>query len=192
MTAPTLTLEDGPIGAAISAVDLTGDIPETVFREIERTIAERAVVVMRDQVDLPSSALVTFAQRFGTPQVNVRAEANNDANPEIFWVSNVNENGKPLGSHDAGRYWHSDLCYLEKPSDLTLLHALEVPSKNGVSYGATQFASAAAAYDALPEDIKDRINGRAARKPVGRTGEWTSGRAQAASHARAKKEIPRA
>ena len=46
MTAPTLTLEDGPIGAAISNVDLTGDIPDTVFSEIERTIAERAVVVL--------------------------------------------------------------------------------------------------------------------------------------------------
>ena len=95
MTAPTLTLEDGPIGAAISNVDLTGDIPDTVFSESEHTIAERAVVVVRDQVDLPSAALVIFARRFGTPQVNVRAEANNDANPEIFWVSNVNENGKP-------------------------------------------------------------------------------------------------
>ncbi len=163
MTALTVTLEDGPIGAAISGIDLAGDIPDATFGEIERTIAERSVVVVRDQIDLPSAALVAFARRFGTPQVNVRADANNEANPEIFWVSNVNENGKPLGSHDAGRYWHSDLCYLKRPSDLTLLHALEVPSKDGVSYGATQFASATAAYDALPEDIKVRIDGRMAR-----------------------------
>jgi taurine dioxygenase len=163
MTALTVTLEDKPIGAAISGIDLTDNIPDAVFGEIKRLIAERSVVVVRNQKNLPSSVLVTFARHFGTPQVNVRAEANNKTNPEIFWVSNVNENGKPLGSHDAGRYWHSDLCYLEKPSDLTLLHALEVPSKGGVSYGATQFASASAAYDALPTDIKNQIDRRTAR-----------------------------
>lgn len=158
-----MTLEDGPIGAAITGIDLACDISDNAFRDIQRAVAERSVVVVRDQIDLPSSALVAFARRFGTLQVNVRAEANNEANPEIFWVSNVNENGKPLGSHDAGRYWHSDLCYLEKPSDLTLLHALEVPSKDGISYGATQFASTSAAYDALPEEVKVRIDGRTAR-----------------------------
>ena len=89
--------------------------------------------------------------------MNVRADANNEANPEVFWVSNVHENGKPFGSHDAGRYWHSDLCYLEKPSDVTLLHALEVPTKDGVSYGATEFISATAAYDSLSDEMKEKI-----------------------------------
>ena len=136
---------------------------EGEFKTVRETVNARAVVVIRDQVALPSERLVTFARLFGTPQVNVRADANNEANPEVFWVSNVHENGKPLGSHDAGRYWHSDLCYLEKPSDVTLLHALEVPAKDGVSYGATEFISATAAYDSLSDDLKEKIAGVTAR-----------------------------
>ena len=144
---------DGAIGAAVSGVDLTGEISDADFATVQQTIDARAVVVLRDQVGLPSSHLARFARRFGTPQINVRAEANNDEKPDVFWVSNVHENGKPLGSHDAGRYWHSDLCYLAKPSGVTLLHALEVPTRDGVTYGATQFAGAAAAYDALSADL---------------------------------------
>ena len=143
----TLSIEnsDGPIGASISGIDLTAKISEYDFTTVREVIDARAVVVIRGQTDLKSSNLVRFARCFGTPQVNVRAEANNDANPEVFWVSNVHENGKPLGSHDAGRYWHSDLCYLEKPSGVTLLHALEVPTRDGMTFGATQFAGASAA-----------------------------------------------
>ena len=119
------------------------------------------MVVIRDQTLTPAQ-LAAFARRFGTPQVNVRAEANSGETPEVFWVSNVTKDGKPLGSHDAGRYWHSDLCYLEKPSSVTLLNAVEVPEQDGVIYGDTLFAGAAAAYDALPDDIKQRLEGRRA------------------------------
>tara|TARA_Y100001934_G_scaffold254349_1_gene320156 strand:- start:811 stop:1686 length:876 start_codon:yes stop_codon:yes gene_type:complete len=158
-----ITHETGPIGAAITGLDLGSDMSEGEFKTVRETVNARAVVVIRDQVALPSERLVTFARLFGTPQVNVRADANNEANPEVFWVSNVHENGKPLGSHDAGRYWHSDLCYLEKPSDVTLLHALEVPAKDGVSYGATEFISATAAYDSLSDDLKEKLAGVTAR-----------------------------
>ena len=158
-----ITHETGPIGAAITGLDLGSDMSEGEFKTVRETVNARAVVVIRNQVALPSERLVTFARLFGTPQVNVRADANNEANPEVFWVSNVHENGKPLGSHDAGRYWHSDLCYLEKPSDVTLLHALEVPAKDGVSYGATEFISATAAYDSLSDDLKEKIAGVTAR-----------------------------
>ena len=158
-----ITHETGPIGAAITGLDLGSDMSEGEFKTVRETVNARAVVVIRDQVALPSERLVTFARLFGTPQVNVRADAKNEANPEVFWVSNVHENGKPLGSHDAGRYWHSDLCYLEKPSDVTLLHALEVPAKYGVSYGATEFISATAAYDSLSDDLKEKIAGVTAR-----------------------------
>ena len=152
-----ITHETGPIGTAITGINLGENLSEDEFQTVRETVNARAVVVIRDQVALPSARLVTFARRFGTPQVNVRADANNEANPEVFWVSNVHENGKPLGSHDAGRYWHSDLCYLEKPSYVTLLHALEVPAKDGVSYGATEFISATAAYDSLSDEMKEKI-----------------------------------
>ena len=158
-----ITHETGPIGTAITGLNLGEDLSEGEFQTVRETVNARAVVVIRDQVALPSERLVTFARSFGTPQVNVRADANNEANPEVFWVSNVHENGKPLGSHDAGRYWHSDLCYLEKPSDVTLLHALEVPAKDGVSYGATEFISATEAYDSLSAEMKEKIAGMAAR-----------------------------
>ena len=163
MTGIEITPKKGPIGAAITGLDLRQDVSDGAFAAVRDAVNKRAVVVIRDQINLPAERLVAFARHFGTPQVNVRAEANNDANPEIFWVSNVHENGKPLGSHDAGRYWHSDLCYLERPSDVTLLHALEVPTKDGVSYGATEFISATAAHDGLSEDVKEKITGARAR-----------------------------
>ncbi len=149
------------IGAEITGADLTTPVSDSQFAEITETLNRYAVVVIRDQTLTPAQ-LAAFARRFGTPQVNVRAEANSDETPEVFWVSNVTKDGKPLGSHDAGRYWHSDLCYLEKPSSVTLLNAVEVPEQDGVIYGDTLFAGAAAAYDALPGDIKQRLEGRRA------------------------------
>jgi taurine dioxygenase len=89
----------------------------------------------------------------------VRSEFNNPKHPEIYTVSNIVRDGKPIGSGDAGRYWHSDLCYLEKPTRASLLYAIEVPERDGVTLGNTLFASAVAAYDDLPETLKTRLQG---------------------------------
>ena len=149
------------IGAEITGADLAAPVSDADFAKITDALNRYAVVVIRGQTLTPAQ-LAAFARRFGTPQVNVRAEANSGETPEVFWVSNVTKDGKPLGSHDAGRYWHSDLCYLEKPSSVTLLNAVEVPERDGTVYGDTLFAGAAAAYGALPDDIKRRLEGRRA------------------------------
>lgn len=149
---------DGPIGAAITGIDLSEAIDDSIFNRIEQALHERSVIVIRGQTLTPAQ-LADFSRRFGPLQVNVRAEANSDSSPEVFWVSNVMKDGKPLGSHDAGRYWHSDLCYLEKPSKVTLLNALEVPAKDGQTYGDTLFAGSIAAYDALSDEMKQRLDG---------------------------------
>ena len=146
------------IGAEITGVDLTRPVSDEVFAAIETALNRSSVVVIRDQKLAPAE-LVAFARRFGQPQINVRAEVNSAELPEVFHVSNVTRDGKPLGSRDAGRYWHSDLCYLERPSSVTLLNALEVPERDGVVYGDTLFISAAAAYDALPDAMKRRLAG---------------------------------
>lgn len=149
---------DGPLGAEIIGLDVSKPISEAVFSDLERAFYRHSVIVIRDQTLSPAE-LAAFSRRFGQPQANVRAEVQEGDVPEITLISNITENGKRVGSHDAGRYWHSDLCYLDQPSKLTLLHALEVPVRDGVAYGDTRFASMTAAYDALSDDLKDRLGG---------------------------------
>ncbi len=150
--------ENGPIGAEITGLDLAIPLDDATFDEIESALYRHAVVVIRDCLQTPPQ-LASFSRRFGTPQINVRAEATNAETPEVFWISNITKDGQPVGSHDAGRYWHSDLCYLDAPSKVTLLNAIEVPTRDGMVFGDTRFAAATAAYDALSDDLKRRLEG---------------------------------
>lgn len=146
------------VGAEVDGVDLAAPLDDATFARIRDAVDAHAVVVLRGQ-SLGAAQQVALGRRFGKLQVNVRAEANSGEDPEIFWVSNITRDGKPVGSHDAGRYWHSDLCYLERPSHVTMLYAVEVPVRDGVALGDTCFASASAAYEALPAATKRRIEG---------------------------------
>ena len=76
---------------------------------------------------------------------------------EVLLVSNIQENGKDIGHADAGRVWHTDMSFMETPPRATVLHALEVPVRDGVIRGDTNFASSAAAYDSLSEETKTQI-----------------------------------
>ena len=153
-----VNLPDSPIGASITGLNAVESLRPETFAKIDKVLNERAVVAIRGQSPT-GRQLVAFARQFGTIQVNVRTEITDGQLPEITYISNVFEDGRPLGSHDAGTYWHSDLCYLAHPSKLTLLYALEVPRRNAKSYGDTQFAGMASAYDALDESVKRRLEG---------------------------------
>lgn len=154
------------IGAEILGLDLREPMSDELITEIENTLYQHAVIVIRKQT-LDTGQLSAFGQRFGPLQPSGRRKVQNkDADnrvqpetPNINFISNVKKNGKNMGSSDAGVYWHSDLCYEEIPSKATMLHALEIPEKDGVVYGATQFTSVAAAHDDLPQDKKDRLEG---------------------------------
>lgn len=158
-------LGDG-IGAEVLGIDVKAGLTEGVFRDLEAAFHQFSVVVIRNQV-LTTKELVDFSRRFGTLQVNVRSKTKTKDfdtrimpdELEAIYISNVKKNGKYMGSTDAGRYWHSDLCYEQVPSKMTLLHALEVPVKDGVVYGATQFADVRAAYDALSGEMQARLDG---------------------------------
>jgi taurine dioxygenase len=77
-------------------------------------------------------------------------------------VSNIIENGRNIGLADAGQDWYSDLSYVANPSRCSLLYALEVPVREGVVLDDTMFASAAWAYDTLPQSRRTRLNELAA------------------------------
>lgn len=145
------------LGAQIAGVDLSRPLDDGAFAGIARAFFEHQVVVFRDQKLTPSQQ-IAFTRRFGELEHHVRKEHRLDGHPEILIVSNVvDERGAAIGVQDAGRFWHSDLSYKQVPSLLSALYALEVPVKDGVVLGATSFASTTAAYEALPEDQRRRL-----------------------------------
>ena len=79
--------------------------------------------------------------------------------PEITVVSNVKQEGKPVGILGDGEVvWHADFSFKERPTAARMLIAMEVPPRE--LGGNTYFLSCYAAYDALPADMKRRISGR--------------------------------
>ena len=147
------------LGAEIRGIDLSKPLDDKTFEEIVDAFHEHEVVYFRDQKLTPEQH-VAFSRRFGELEHHVRADRCRPGFPELFVVSNVIENGKPIGSQDAGLFWHSDLCYMAEPSRGSIFYAREVPvGDDGEPLGDTLFASATAAYDALPESTKRRVDG---------------------------------
>jgi len=156
-----ITRFDAPLGAQIHGIDLSQELADEVFEEIVAAFHEHGVLVFRGQ-KLDPDKHVAFSRRWGRLDVNVRSEFNSKSHPEVLIISNILEDGKPIGVQDAGRFWHTDLCYRENPARATIIHAIEVPGKEGRPAGDTLYASMTAAYDALPEAWKARLDGMTA------------------------------
>lgn len=147
------------IGAEISGVDLTQPLTDDLFAQIAQAFFDNEVVFFRNQNITPEQQ-VAFTKRFGILEHHVRKESRLPGHPEILVVSNLlDDNGNAIGAQDAGRFWHSDLSYKKEPSMLSALYAVEVPVKDGKVLGDTNFTSTTAAYDALPETMKQRLQG---------------------------------
>jgi len=150
------------LGAEIRGVDLAKPIDDATFAVIERAYNEHGVIFFRGQQITPPQQ-VAFTRRFGEIEFNIFGERwSVSGSPEIVVVSNVTEDGRPIGVRRAGENWHSDMCYTARPPRGTMLYALEIPDLFGLPLGDTEFASAAAAWDALPEPLRQQIEGRRA------------------------------
>jgi taurine dioxygenase len=161
-----MSIEIIPTGAALGAeirgVDLAKPIDDATFAMIERAYNEHGVIFFRGQQITPQQQ-VAFTRRFGEIEFNIFGERwSVSGSPEIVVVSNVTEDGRPIGVRRAGENWHSDMCYTARPPRGTILYALEIPDLFGLPLGDTEFASAAAAWDALPEPLRPQIEGRRA------------------------------
>jgi taurine dioxygenase len=149
-------------GAEIRGVDLREPLDEPTFAAVERAYNEFGVIFFRNQKISPKQQ-VGFTRRFGEIEYNIFGERwSVPDSPEIVVVSNVTEEGRPIGVRRAGENWHSDMCYTARPPRGTMLYALETPELFGLPLGDTEFASAAAAWDALPETLKRLLDGRRA------------------------------
>ncbi|MEJ8825438.1 TauD/TfdA family dioxygenase [Variovorax humicola] len=143
---------DAPLGAEIIGLDISKPINDTDFARIHRAHLDHHVVVFRDQ-DVSPDAHIAFSRRFGPLEIHVLHQYHLKGHPEILIVSNIKENGAPIGLGDAGAYWHSDISYKPKPSLGSLLHAQELPSEGGD----TLFADQHRAWDALSPAMQQRL-----------------------------------
>lgn len=155
----TLTIRpfDAPLGAEVLGLDLNQPLSDADFARIHRAHLDHHVLVFRDQHITPAQQ-VAFSSRFGPLQRHVLKQFGLAGHPEVLVVSNIVEDGKPVGLGDAGVFWHSDLSYKHQPSLGSLLHAQELPA----SGGDTLFANQHQAYETLPGELKSAIEGRLA------------------------------
>ena len=152
---------DAPLGAEVSGVDLSKPLTQSDIDAIEAAWRTRLVVVIHEQA-LTDPQLLAFSRRFGEldpPGPNPYGEPFNKAYPEINVISNVVENGRPIGGlGDGEAVWHADMTYVEVPPKAAILHAPEVPPNGGNTYFADMFA----AYETLPDVLKDAAEGNIA------------------------------
>ena len=111
-----------------------------------RELLRESPLFLVKQARLEAADLVGWAARIGTPMPSPRPELSLSDHPEIMRIGNVkNRTGKVVAGNARGLGWHSDMSYRSRPPDLTLLYALEVPSRGGE----TEFASMDRVYDQL-------------------------------------------
>jgi len=144
------------LGAEIRGIDLSKPLDNSAFSLIEDAFNRHSVLCFRDQ-SLTEKQFLAFMERFGRIEKVPISDFAHPDYPDIFFVSNIREDGRLIGHDDAGSVWHTDMSYSERPPRISALHAREVPLENGVAKGDTHFASAAAAYDDLPDADKRRI-----------------------------------
>jgi taurine dioxygenase len=145
-------------GAEVTGLDLARPLADRDFTRIRRAFFEAGVMVVRDQHIEPADQ-VRFSRRFGKLQIHVLTQFQLSGEPEVLVLSNDKAaDGTALGFEDAGRYWHSDLSYVETPSLATMLYAIDIPPDGGD----TLFVDMYRAYETLPDAAKARIEGRAA------------------------------
>ncbi len=145
-------------GAELSGIDLAEKQSEEAIDAVRTLWRKHKLLLFRGQ-KLKEAHLVDFSRHFGPLEIHVRREYLSREHPEVLLVSNVRQSGKPLGilaDHEVG--WHYDQIYLERPAVGSLLYSVKIPPVGGNTY----FADMHAAYEALPDETKQRIAGRRA------------------------------
>lgn len=149
------------LGARIEGLDLSQSLSPATISAVRQALGRYGVISFPRQT-LSAQQLHDFSAQFGSLEINVGGMFQEPGLPQVMILSNIVKDGKPVGIGDAGQDWHTDMSYSGTVAYANVLHALVVPQRDGKPLGGTQFADMAAAYDALPESVRARIDGRTA------------------------------
>jgi taurine dioxygenase len=155
------------IGSIITGLDLARDMNDAVMRGLIDLLHERGVLVIKDQ-HLTDAEYVRFGHYWGRPLEFFIPEHRNAEFPAMIRIDN--NPATPLALRDGAVHWHSDSSYEEEPAAVTMLYGKEAPTEGGV----TQFAHTGAAYDALTDAMKARLDDLVAVHELGKA-PWIEG-----------------
>src|SRR5436190_8218853 len=162
------------LGADISGVDISEPLSTADRDAIRKAWLDNLVLRFRG-VPMTDAQHMGFTRQFGELEFNpakliekqygVATQTSGrrgEIPPEISVISNILENGKPIGGlGDGEAFWHTDSSFVDVPPAASLLRCLECPPPS--AGGSTYFLNCYTAYETLPADIKQRVDGLQAR-----------------------------
>tara|TARA_R110002110_G_scaffold3104_11_gene15945 strand:+ start:10961 stop:11818 length:858 start_codon:yes stop_codon:yes gene_type:complete len=180
-----MAIEIIPTGAALGAevrgLDLSKPLSGDAFEAVRQAWYDHIVLLFRGQ-KISDDDLIRFSRHFGTLDIapasaTDMAGGQKKSRPEIWIISNVVENGKPIGAlGDKEAEWHTDMSYVAEPPMASVLYSLEIPS----SGGDTSFANMYMALEELPADLRAAVETRIVRHDASTT---STGELRAGAHA---------
>jgi taurine dioxygenase len=148
------------LGATVEGLDLAKPFSREEFDAVEKALGERGVLRFPRQ-RLTARELKAFSAQFGSLEVNVASKSYQEPGiPEVMILSNVVEEGRPIGLADAGQGWHTDMSYSRTVAFANVLYGIRIPQRGGKPLGATQFCNMHAAYEGLPSSLKRDLEGK--------------------------------
>lgn len=156
---------------AISGIDAARAPDEKTAATLLKLLDTRGILIIRSQ-QLTPAQFIAFARGLGEIATDARNAFCSRELPQLTLHSNLVENGVPLGYNDAGRQWRMDGAHRKLPYRATLMYAAEVPRDNGHSFGDSEFADTATAFDTLALALRSQITGMRALHPHGAGRKW--------------------
>ena len=147
------------LGATIDGLDLSKELNPQDLGAVMQALGKYGVLRFPRQ-QLGAAGLKRFSGQLGDLEINVAGGFQEPGIPEVMILSNMVENGKPIGLSDAGQDWHTDMSYSRQIAFANVLYGIKIPMRDGKSLGNTEFCNMHAAYDELPADLKRSLAGK--------------------------------
>jgi taurine dioxygenase len=156
-TAAVISRISRVLGAEVTGVDIR-KADEPLLIQLRDALLRHGVLVIRDQHLAPADQ-VEFLNRLYPMRFEqtFMVDRTTPGVPAIGVLSNIVEDGKPIGVADSGLLWHSDGSFVDSPELFVCVYAIEVPVRDGKPLGATRFINVAAAFEALPQQDQQML-----------------------------------
>ena len=147
------------LGAEVRGLDLTGPITDEVADLIRGLLWEHQVLFFRD-TGIDDAKQAEIGRIFGPPVADSISKRRGVKDEDI-----IPFNSGPFSNGYYGTKWHADATYLQTPYLVSILRSVIAPELGGD----TAYSSGISAYESLPEDVKERIDGlEAIHRPNGK------------------------